>query len=154
MHVEDIIRPTIHFVPMVCRSFQSILGLLRADASLRSLAGKYQGTEKGGRSLLAKVCKLQEDLEVVSLTMDRHVAEGGAHTSSTFWLRQGIKHLFLSIPKEELFSGKECVQGLVDAIAFRSHCIPLGLKAVIYIRGCCRCRCHVDGKYFLLIAKT
>lgn len=38
------------------------------------LAGKYLGAEKGGRSLLAKVCKLQEDLEVISLTMDRRVA--------------------------------------------------------------------------------
>lgn len=37
------------------------------------LAGKYQGVEKGGRSLLAKIRKLQEDLEVVSLTMDRLV---------------------------------------------------------------------------------
>lgn len=55
------------------RSFQSILGLMRADECMIVLAGKYQGTEKGGRSLLAKVCKLQEDLEVVSLTMDRRV---------------------------------------------------------------------------------
>lgn len=56
------------------RSFQSILGLLRADDCMSALAGKYQGTEKGGRSLLAKVCKLQEDLEIISHTMDRRVS--------------------------------------------------------------------------------
>lgn len=57
------------------RSFQSILATLRADSCMSVLAGKHQGVEKGGRSLLAKVRKLQEDLEVVSLTMDRRVAE-------------------------------------------------------------------------------
>ena len=46
--------------------------MLRADENMNHLAGKHQGgTEKGGRSLLAKICKLQEDLEVISLTMDR-----------------------------------------------------------------------------------
>lgn len=42
------------------------------------LAGKQQGVERGGRSLLAKVRKLQDDLEGVSVTMDRH----GSHAQS------------------------------------------------------------------------
>ncbi|CAM9710944.1 unnamed protein product [Scytosiphon promiscuus] len=53
--------------------FQNILGTLRADKILSVLAQNQQGTEKAGRSLLARVRKLQEDLEGVSIAMDRRV---------------------------------------------------------------------------------
>lgn len=52
------------------RSFQGVLGTLRSEKRLDILAER-QGMEKGGRSLLAKVCKLQVDLEGVSHNMDR-----------------------------------------------------------------------------------
>eukprot|EP00903_Cladosiphon_okamuranus_P016193 g14943.t2 len=73
-------------------SFHSILGLLRADDLMNGLSGKYQGVEKGGRSLLARVCKLQEDLEVISLAMDR-------------WLSSCTVECprLLSLPRHQLF---------------------------------------------------
>lgn len=54
------------------RGFQNILGIMCTDPRLDCLADK-QGAEKGSRSLLAKVRKMQEDLEGISHTMDRHV---------------------------------------------------------------------------------
>ncbi len=59
--------------------------MLRADEYMNTLAEKHQrGTEKGGRSLLAKMWKLQEDLEVISQSMDRQVSEGGRFSLSIF----------------------------------------------------------------------
>lgn len=59
------------------RGFQSILGIMRAEKRLDILAEKHQRTEMAGRSrsLLAKVCKMQEDLDSSSHTLDRRVDE-------------------------------------------------------------------------------
>lgn len=58
------------------RVFQGILGTFRAEKHLKTLAAS-QGVEKGGRSLLARVCKLRDNLEGVSLTMNKRVSKRG-----------------------------------------------------------------------------
>ncbi|CAM9120215.1 unnamed protein product, partial [Ectocarpus sp. 13 AM-2016] len=80
----------------VSGSFQNILGTLRADTCMTVLAGKQQGVERGGRSLLAKVRKLQDDLEGVSITMDRH---------NHRWLssRTAVCPRLLALPRHHLF---------------------------------------------------
>lgn len=41
-----------------------------------NILAENQGTEKGGRGLLAKACKLHEGLEAISHTMDKQVSAG------------------------------------------------------------------------------
>ncbi|CAM9401133.1 unnamed protein product [Ectocarpus fasciculatus] len=87
-------------------SFQNILGTLRADACMTVLAGKQQGVERGGRSLLAKVRKLQDDLEGVSITMDRHVSHDQSDEQiDSSWLssRTAVCPRLLALPRHHLF---------------------------------------------------
>ena len=116
------------------RSFQSILGLLRADQCMSALAGKYQGTEKGGRSLLAKVCKLQDDLDVISLTMDRQVAERGVHIPLPKSLSLGKDPSMCFYPGGETGTGIKARFCGVNVFAFKAPRVSRNLTAV-YIFG-------------------
>ncbi|CAM9191667.1 unnamed protein product [Ectocarpus sp. 4 AP-2014] len=87
----------------VSGSFQNILGTLRADTCMTVLAGKQQGVERGGRSLLAKVRKLQDDLEGVSVTMDRHDSHGQSKTNKWLSSRTAVCPRLLALPRHHLF---------------------------------------------------
>ena len=101
---------------------------------MSALAGKYQGTEKGGRSLLAKVCKLQDDLDVVSLTMDRQVAERGVHIPLPKSLSLGKDPSMCFSPGGE--TGRETGRGIkarfygVNVFAFKAPRVSRNLTAV------------------------
>lgn len=69
LYMFGVVRATV-------RVFQGILGTFRAENRLNTLAVS-QRVKKGGRSLLAKVCKLRNNLEGVSLTMNRRVFKRG-----------------------------------------------------------------------------